>query len=67
MAECRQQRYLLAGVQYGALCFCGNELAARAKVAPNYDCEMECTGDYYGYCGGKWRMNVYDTFYREEE
>jgi len=60
LAECRKLGYKLAGVQYAKQCFCGNRLAARAKIAlRSSDCNMPCPGDKTSFCGGPFRMNVY--------
>ena len=60
LSACRKQGYRLAGVQYASHCFCGNQLAGRAKMAPrSSDCNMRCTGDKTAFCGGSWRMNIY--------
>ena len=60
-SECNKLGYSLAGVQFGKQCFCGNNVASRAKIAPSNDCNMTCPGDGTVFCGGSWRMNIYSA------
>ena len=58
-SECGKRGYSLAGVQAGRQCFCGNNMAFRARTAPSKDCNRKCPGDGNAFCGGSWRMNIY--------
>ena len=53
--------YLFAGVQFGSECFCGNEPPPDDTLLDKSECDMKCTGDNTSFCGGFWRMNVYET------
>ena len=60
-SECNKLGYSLAGVQYGKTCWCGNNVASRAKIAPSNDCNMTCPGDGTVFCGGFAVMNIYSA------
>ena len=66
-SECNKLGYPLAGVQFRKQCFCGNEIASRAKIAPSNNCNMRCPGDGTVFCGGSWRMNIYSVKESEGE
>lgn len=56
-AYCAKNGYSMAGTEYGAQCFCGNELNGSTKEADS-DCKMACEGDSAQMCGGSLRLNV---------
>ena len=49
-----------AGVENGDACYCGN---ADDKFIPtdSGQCNIPCTGNPGQFCGGSWRLQVYDT------
>jgi len=55
---CQTKGFKLFGVQSGDQCFCGNSL--RKKTMKNGDCRDKCPGDSSEFCGGGWRMKVYE-------
>ncbi|KAF4569998.1 hypothetical protein EYR40_008982 [Pleurotus pulmonarius] len=57
-SHCAGLGFTYAGAEYGAECFCGNELAAGA-AADVADCNMPCSGDATQFCGGPNRMNLF--------
>ena len=60
--SCKTKGYTYAGVQYGAECFCGNELPDQKFLAgAQSECNMRCPGNNGIKCGGGWRMNVYNV------
>ncbi|KAK0632014.1 hypothetical protein B0T14DRAFT_490452 [Immersiella caudata] len=56
-AACLNANYLLAGVEYGGECFCGNTISNGG--APAAGCNMLCNGNSSEYCGAGNRLNVY--------
>ncbi|EKM51991.1 uncharacterized protein PHACADRAFT_262441, partial [Phanerochaete carnosa HHB-10118-sp] len=60
-ALCGNQDYSYAGVEYGDECYCGTGYVdgVMPPTANLSDCSMLCSGGYYWYCGGSWRMQVY--------
>ena len=57
-AFCQNKSFKLFGVESGEECFCGNSL--RKKTMKNGDCRDKCPGDSSEYCGGHWRIKVYE-------
>jgi len=53
--------YILAGVEAGNQCFCGNTNISSSWNAPASDCNTPCSGNSEEICGGAWRMNIYET------
>lgn len=49
------------GTEYGGECYCGNAFNTGSVVAPggNADCNMECPGDKWEWCGAGNRLSVY--------
>ena len=48
----------MAGTEYGAECYCGSALASGSSL--NQACEsMLCSGSDLEYCGGPYRLSVY--------
>jgi hypothetical protein len=58
-AACRAANYILAGVEYGGECFCGNTIANGGAPATS-GCSMLCNGNSSEICGGPDRLNVYN-------
>ncbi|KAK5663389.1 hypothetical protein OQA88_3817 [Cercophora sp. LCS_1] len=56
-AACLAANFLLAGVEYGGECFCGNTISNGG--APATGCDMLCNGNSSEYCGAGNRLNVY--------
>lgn len=56
-AACLAANFLLAGVEYGGECFCGNTISNGG--APATGCNMLCNGNSSEYCGAGNRLNVY--------
>ncbi|XP_053397239.1 uncharacterized protein LOC123551753 isoform X1 [Mercenaria mercenaria] len=57
---CRGHGYRYAGTETGTECFCGNEI--RFKI-PASNCDYKCEGKPSEFCGGDWRISIYDTGY----
>ncbi|KAH3844930.1 hypothetical protein DPMN_087196 [Dreissena polymorpha] len=57
--ECasRCHSYIVAGVEIGKQCFCGNVWPDVRK--PESECNYVCPGNSTMKCGGDWRINVY--------
>ncbi|KAN0063950.1 hypothetical protein ACQY0O_003556 [Thecaphora frezii] len=58
-ATCAAQGYVLAGVEYGRECWCGNALAQSSTQKPETDCSMTCAGNSTQLCGAGDRLSVY--------
>ena len=56
-AACLGAGYLLAGVEYGGECFCGNFISNGGT--PASECNMPCIGNRSEYCGAGNRLGVY--------
>jgi len=54
---CANLSFLLAGVEYGAECFCGHTISNGG--APATGCNMPCNGNSSEFCGAGDRLNVY--------
>jgi hypothetical protein len=61
VAFCASQDYPYAGVEYGAECWCSNQIVL--DTAPVAECNVPCAGDQFAQCGGSYRINVFmNTF-----
>ncbi|KAH6634407.1 glyoxal oxidase-like protein [Chaetomium sp. MPI-SDFR-AT-0129] len=58
-AACRAANYILAGVEYGGECYCGNTISNGGAPATS-GCSMLCNGNSSEVCGGPDRLNVYN-------
>lgn len=58
-AACKVAGYTLAGTEYAAECFCGNEILNSGAPAAS-GCNMPCNGDASEMCGGPDRMNLWE-------
>ncbi|KAF9873827.1 hypothetical protein CkaCkLH20_08561 [Colletotrichum karsti] len=59
LAKCAQncQGFKYFGVEWSSQCFCGNTLPP--KKLPLSECNKACSGSKDEFCGGDWRLNVY--------
>ncbi|KAF4505126.1 hypothetical protein G6O67_007107 [Ophiocordyceps sinensis] len=57
-AACKASGYPLAGVEYGAECYCGKRISNGAKSVDG-GCSMPCKGNSSEFCGGGGRLNVF--------
>ncbi|XP_053397198.1 uncharacterized protein LOC123551714 isoform X2 [Mercenaria mercenaria] len=57
---CRAYGYRYAGTEGREECFCGNEIRLKR---PAYNCDYECESNPSEFCGGYWRISIYDTWY----
>lgn len=58
IVACAQRGFILAGVENGNECYCGNTIK-QAYPTKDADCKTACSGDDSQYCGGGWRLMVY--------
>ncbi|KAF8738930.1 Copper radical oxidase, partial [Rhizoctonia solani] len=58
IAACAQRNFVLAGVENGNECYCGNTIK-QAYPTKDSDCRVPCSGDDAQFCGGGWRLMVY--------
>lgn len=56
---CSAKGYSIAGVEYGAECWCGSSLGKSSVKAKEGDCNMKCAADASQTCGAGDRLNVY--------
>lgn len=56
---CDGHGYPIAGVEYGAECYCGYSLGATGVQEPESDCNMACSGNTQELCGAGNRLNVF--------
>ncbi|KAK0637460.1 WSC domain-containing protein [Bombardia bombarda] len=56
---CLNWGYTTFGAEYGAECYCGNELDASSNATDPAECIMPCAGDNTEICGGPNRLSVY--------
>ncbi|XP_053389711.1 uncharacterized protein LOC123562081 [Mercenaria mercenaria] len=57
--RCTVSQYQYAGTEYAKQCFCGHKLKYFEKK-PDSECNMKCPGNVDEYCGGSWRISIYD-------
>jgi hypothetical protein len=59
---CSNQGFKLAAVEYGAECYCGNELSNGASLSnTSSQCNMGCAGDATTLCGGPDALQLYSS------
>ncbi|KKA29461.1 hypothetical protein TD95_003109 [Thielaviopsis punctulata] len=51
--------YSMFGTEYGAECYCGNEVGRGSAAVDEGECNMQCTGSYAEYCGAGNRLSLY--------
>ncbi|KAK9412462.1 WSC domain-containing protein 1 [Crotalus adamanteus] len=56
---CAERAYKYAGLEYGAECYCGNQLPV--NIAKQEECNNECKGEKGTICGGINRLSVYQV------
>ncbi|KAL2155766.1 hypothetical protein VTH82DRAFT_508 [Thermothelomyces myriococcoides] len=56
---CLNSGFLWFGLEYGAECYCGEELHVNSTSVAEADCNMPCSGDAETACGGSNRLSVY--------
>ncbi|XP_053395843.1 uncharacterized protein LOC128555991 [Mercenaria mercenaria] len=56
---CRSQGYRYAGTTGSRVCYCGNKI--KSYKVPNYECDAVCPGNRDEFCGGIWKLSMYDT------
>eukprot|EP00794_Sanderia_malayensis_P015242 gene15242-16816_t len=59
-SACKRTGYYYAGLQFGYLCFCGN-VYGKYDMAPDTECNYQCSGNNQQTCGGLWRNSIYST------
>ncbi|PVF98141.1 WSC-domain-containing protein [Serendipita vermifera] len=57
-AICEAAGFMLAGVEYGRECFCGNTIMGNNRPSAGI-CTMTCSGDPNQICGGPDAINIY--------
>ncbi|KAL6869950.1 hypothetical protein ACO1O0_001285 [Amphichorda felina] len=57
---CADANFILAGVEYGGECYCGNTISNGGKPADAENCDMTCKGNKTELCGGSNHLNLYD-------
>merc|ERR1712050_150773 len=53
--------YKYAGVEAGKECWCGNDYPSSDLKRSTGSCKTPCTGDEAQFCGGSWRLNIYEV------
>ena len=51
--------FIYAGLENGDGCYCGNSEDKFIPTDPE-ECNAPCTGNSTEFCGGSWRLQVYD-------
>ncbi|KAI0659966.1 WSC-domain-containing protein [Cubamyces menziesii] len=60
VSTCSSKGFLMAGVEFGRECYCGNSFQNQAgEPLPAASCNMACAGDATGTCGGNWAFTLY--------
>ena len=49
------------GLQHSFQCMCGNEDPSPTLLTDTAECNMKCNGGDSGFCGGVWRMNIFNV------
>ncbi|KAF8993372.1 WSC domain-containing protein [Cyathus striatus] len=57
-AQCKQQGYALAGLEYGSECWCDNYMPY-GQLVDDSQCNMVCSGDSTEFCGAGSRLALY--------
>ncbi|KAH7393271.1 WSC domain-containing protein [Cadophora sp. MPI-SDFR-AT-0126] len=57
---CSSKGYLLAGLQFGAQCYCSNTISSAAPIVDDSQCQaLVCPGNKLQYCSAGNRLQVY--------
>ena len=59
--KCKHLGHVYAGVQFKKQCFCGKNPPPEKRIVDDTQCNMRCGGDGDFWCGGFFRMNVYNV------
>ena len=59
--KCLASGSTYAGVENGNECWCGTTLSKSAARAAEGDCATICAGDAAEFCGGSWRLNLWQA------
>ncbi|CAH1272956.1 KREMEN1 [Branchiostoma lanceolatum] len=63
LQRCRSRGFKYAGVESADECFCGNnEDFGRHGMKPMSECNLRCARDDQQFCGGHWRIEVFESF-----
>ncbi|KUJ06679.1 uncharacterized protein LY89DRAFT_403153 [Mollisia scopiformis] len=59
---CQESGYLLAGVEHGRTCYCGNTILNGVTFAKTglAGCDTHCSGNHSEFCGGVNSLDVYN-------
>ncbi|XP_053398398.1 uncharacterized protein LOC123551712 isoform X2 [Mercenaria mercenaria] len=57
--RCEREGFRYAGTEYRIECYCGNSFSHKTEVS---GCNMTCPGNSMEYCGGDWRISLYDNW-----
>ncbi|XP_053398399.1 uncharacterized protein LOC128546069 [Mercenaria mercenaria] len=57
--RCERAGFRYAGTEYRIECYCGNSFSHKTEVS---GCNMSCPGNSMEYCGGGWRISLYDNW-----
>ena len=60
IAKCAEDGFKYAGTQYSFQCWCGNDTPSKTLIRSQEECKIKCSGDQSQYCGGDWRINIYE-------
>lgn len=59
-SACASRGFSMAGLEYGAECYCGNSFQNNlGQTIDAGQCGMPCTGDASSKCGGAWALSVF--------
>jgi len=61
VTACADGGYTYAGVENGNECYCSNDVAPTGLKTSDAECLIPCSGDSAQFCGGGWRVNVYQN------
>lgn len=56
--SCADAGFRYAGTEATNQCFCGNTIRDYPKTS---GCDRRCPGNNTEFCGGQWRISIYDT------
>jgi len=58
---CSSLGYIIAGMQYGVQCFCGNTIRSGGILGAENTCNVACSGNANEVCGGGYRDSIYSN------
>ena len=59
--HCKRLGFAWCGVEYRHECWCGRNPPDDKLKRPQKECNMRCTGSSQQFCGGGWRINIFQT------